>query len=267
MWLATRIAEAGISKLVDRGIDSVSGGGLDARLASASNDGAQRIIVQRHNLVGGARPTSDLDIDVRRPAFARPVGHEPVFLTLQQFTDRSGGIVFPMILGETAHMTVPRDDYFIAALVVQLPEQRDELPTLRAVGQARHFVAGNDTTRIEIQVERATIDHLLQLGLFHNNQSVFNLPPPPPRSNAAPGQCNSSTSTVPGQPNSSTTTGSAQADPWNGCRVRLPSGRRCGRLLKDGRGILCDQHSQALEFGHRLTDHLTGLRIVDPPWK
>lgn len=110
----------------------------------------------------GAQGTSDVDIDIRHHVAAH---RAPVILTFQKFGTNSGGATFPMVLGDTAHLTLRRDHYLIAALVVDLPCTPGARPTLQGVGWTREWVADNHVRNVAITTRHPTEELVAELGL------------------------------------------------------------------------------------------------------
>ncbi|GAA4530719.1 hypothetical protein [Amycolatopsis samaneae] len=179
IWLAKRLAEKGFDRIFDRVVD----GQQLAVPPPPSPFAATRFTappVRRHDLtVAGAQGTSDVDIAVRHHLAAQ--GRKPVILTIQKFSDTTNGTPFPMVLGDTAHLTLPRDHYFLTALIVDLPSRRGEMPTLRGVGWAQPYVADNHTAKLTIATQHPTEKLVKKLGLKKTDGgTVFHLPPEPP---------------------------------------------------------------------------------------
>ncbi|GAB1514363.1 hypothetical protein [Actinophytocola sp. KF-1] len=165
IWLARRV--------VDRGFDRIFDATFDARQRQPA------VTPRRHDLsVDGAQGTSDLDVDVRYHHFA---GRMPVILTFQKFGTNSGGTTFPMVLGDTAHLTLRRDHYLVAALVVGLPDQAGAAPTLQGVGWTHEWVADNHVRTVAITTQHPTEQLVSDLGLVKSDGTCpFALAAPPP---------------------------------------------------------------------------------------
>lgn len=161
-WVLERLAGRGLDRLLDNIFDRPRAG-LPAR---------------RHDLsVPGGQYTSDVDITVlHHQAQARV----PAILTFQKFNDTTTGITLPMVLGDTAHVTLPRNHYFITALIIDVPKVRGDLPTLRGLGWSQPYVADNHTARISIATQRPTDALITKIGLRRDDGSVpFILPAAP----------------------------------------------------------------------------------------
>ncbi|MFD9895397.1 hypothetical protein ACFWY9_39155 [Amycolatopsis sp. NPDC059027] len=174
IWLAQRLAEKGFDRIFDRVVDG-------PRIAApAPAPFAAPPPVRRHDLtVAGAQGTSDVDFAVRHHLLAQ--GRKPIILTFQKFNDTTTGTTFPMVLGDTAHVTLPRDHYFVTALIIDLPGKRGAMPTLRGVGWAQPYVADNHTAKITIGTQHPTEKLVKKLGLKKSDGGeVFHLPPEPP---------------------------------------------------------------------------------------
>lgn len=148
--LVGRIAEKGADRVVDR---------LDDRWRRKPVDVPEPT---RHRL---GDVTSDVDIVVRHV----PPSGQRVLLTFQVTPlagERTSGVIVPMLLDEAAHLTLPRGDYLIGALVLDPPAAFGGKPLLRGVGGIQHFVAGNQTDRLTIPTAAPTTDLLKKLGLL-----------------------------------------------------------------------------------------------------
>ncbi|MFE0026492.1 hypothetical protein [Amycolatopsis sp. NPDC059021] len=178
IWLAQRLAEKGFDRIFDRVVDG-------PRIAAPPPFAAPPQPVRRHDLtVAGAQATSDVDFAVRHHLLAQ--GRKPVILTFQKFNDTTTGTTLPMVLGDTAHVTLPRDHYFVTALIIDLPGKRGAMPTLRGVGWAQPYVADNHTAKITIGSRHPTEKLVKKLGLkTSDGNAVFHLPPEPPAVAAA----------------------------------------------------------------------------------
>ncbi|WP_372670585.1 hypothetical protein [Amycolatopsis kentuckyensis] len=148
--LVGRIAEKGADRVVDR---------LDDRWRRKTVDVPKPT---RHRL---GDVTSDVDIVVRHV----PASGQRVLLTFQVTPlagERTSGVIVPMLLDEAAHLTLPRGDYLIGALVFDPPAAFGGKPLLRGVGGIQHFVAGNRTDQLTIETAAPTTDLLEKLGLL-----------------------------------------------------------------------------------------------------
>ncbi|MFD8496260.1 hypothetical protein [Amycolatopsis sp. NPDC059657] len=165
IWLLDRIAGRGVDWLFDNAV----GRGRGALSAPQ---------VKRHDLTSpGAQATSDVDFTVRHHLAQT---RSPVILTFQKFSDKSTGITLPMVLGDTAHVTLPRNHYFVTALIVDLPKNSGDLPTLRGLGWAQPFIADNHTAKITIATQQPTDALVTKIGLKQQDGATpFLLPAPP----------------------------------------------------------------------------------------
>jgi hypothetical protein len=139
---------------------------------------------RRHDLtVAGAQGTSDVDFTVRHHLARTRV---PVILTFQKFGDPSTGTTLPMVLGDTAQLTLPRNHYLVTALIIDLPTTPGAKPTLRGLGWVQPWVADNHTAAITIATAHPTDELVEKIGLKKPDGSMlFAIPPaPPPRTSA-----------------------------------------------------------------------------------
>ncbi len=179
-WVGQKAADVFVTRFVEKGVD---------RLVDRHDRWRKTVVVPeppasttRHRL---GEVTSDVDIVVRH---ASP-STQRVLLTFQLTPlagERTSGVIVPMLLGETAHLTLPRGDYLIGALVVDPPATFGGKPVLRGVGGIQHFVAGNRTDQLTIQTAGPTTDLLKKLGLLlPDGSGPFQTPLPtattPPR--------------------------------------------------------------------------------------
>jgi hypothetical protein len=165
LWLGGEIVAGGFGRVLDRAYTVVRG----------SDHSSSR----RYDLSGGAELTSDVDIAVRyhggRP---RPL---PVILTFQAVNDRDRGQQFPMVLTETAYVTLRRGEHLIIALVLRLATQHGVQPELHGIGWVRHWVAGNAAERITIAATAPTERLVSALGLVGSGGApLFTLAVPEP---------------------------------------------------------------------------------------
>lgn len=237
-WLAARAVEAGIDKVADRLIER-------AALKPTTPQ------VRRHDLSrAGARATSDVDVMVR--FHQTSIGRTPVILTFQKFGTQTDGLVFPMVLGDTAHLTLPRDHYLAAALVVALPTTPGSKPTLRGVGWSQPWIADNHTVRLTIDTQRPTKELAKQLGLIKpEGGMLFRIAPEQPvrRARVQPLQRPVRRQLTTGRPE------------LLKCRAQanmLLLGRCEQPAVRDR---LCGKHWQLARSGY-VRDFLTGERIV-----
>ncbi|WP_326955253.1 hypothetical protein [Amycolatopsis sp. NBC_01286] len=170
VWLGQAAAAAVVGRLAERAVDRAF-------------DGSRRAVTlpdPRRHRIGDV--TSDVDIVVRHV----PAGRRPVLLAFQTAPAGTAGephgVTVPMLLGETAHLTLARDDYLISALVLDAPAQLGGNPVLHGVGWVRHWVASNRTDQLSITTEAPTKELLERLGLRRpDGTSPFELPPRPDR--------------------------------------------------------------------------------------
>ncbi|QFU90308.1 hypothetical protein [Amycolatopsis sp. YIM 10] len=269
VWLGQIIAARGIERLMDTAVDKF--GDRQAGAAPAAP-------IRRHDLTApGAQVSSDLDITVRHH---RPGFRTPVILTVQKFGDRTSGTTLPMVLGDTAHLTLPRAHYLFAALVIDLPRHHGDKPTLRGLGWASLWLAANAATPLTIGTQHPTAELVDEIGLKqHDGSLVFTLPPAQPEaprlSPRAPGFAPRAVPPTPTteffqqlfdqqpahtpryQPRQS-----RQVDSTH-CRARAWVGdKQCAFLpAEDG---LCRIHRQQAGAGRDVLDHRTGQPIILP---
>lgn len=259
VWLSERLAGRGVDRLFDSAFDR-------PRLSVTQ--------AKRHDLsVAGAQATSDVDLTVRHHLARTRV---PVILTFQKFGDRSTGTTFPMVLGDTAQVTLPRDHYFITALIVDLPTTQMAKPTLRGLGWAQPWVAGNHTATITIATQHPTDELVEKIGLKKPDGSVLFTLPPAPSPQTWPNTTTPSlrTSIGPTWPASDTwgepsalrppprkifPLAETNSDPAM-CRARaLIGSKQCMHPADQDR--LCVFHRNMLKSGSDVRDHVTGKRI------
>jgi hypothetical protein len=175
LWLGDRLGGRAVDKLFDSAFDQPAGNARPELPA---------VRARRHDLtVAGAQGTSDVDITVRHHLARTRV---PVILTFQKFQDSSTGTTFLMVLGDTAQVTLPRNDYLVTALIIDPPPTAAAKPTLHGLGWVRRWVAGNDTEKITITTAHPTDELVEKIGLKKPDGSLlFTIPPkPPPRTSA-----------------------------------------------------------------------------------
>lgn len=170
VWLAKEIASRGIGLLFDRAAGTA--------VATVSPAAPGLPAVRRYDLSGGAAVTSDADVTVR---FTAGAGQRlPVVLAVQDAAERTGD-PFPMVLTDTAHLTLRRGAYLMTALVLRLPEEAGALPVLRGVGWQRPWIAGNAVERVGITTSAPTKKMVRKLGLVGpDGAALFTLAPPEP---------------------------------------------------------------------------------------
>jgi len=170
VWLGQVAGAAIVGRLAERAVDRA----LDGPRQTVALPGTS----PRH-LLGNV--TSDLDIVVRHT----PAGPQAVLLAFQTAPEQAvagtpHGVTVPMVLGETAHLTLPRDHYLISALVLDPPARLGGKPVLHGVGWVLHWVASNTTRRITITTTTPTKELLVELGLqSKEGTSPFTLLPAP----------------------------------------------------------------------------------------
>lgn len=263
-----------VQRLLDKGFDRIFDAFDSPKQAPSPFQPAQAPMVapQRHDLsVDGAQGTSDVDIDVRHHPHAL---RAPVILTFQKFGTTSGGATFPMELGDTAHLTLRRDHYLIAALVMALPRTAGAKPTLRGVGWTQEWVAANQVRKVAIATQHPTAELVTELGLTKSDGSCPFILPPAPTRTAAP---NLTANAVrwkfdkenPFDKPRLTDARSPQTPlaRFGGgrfsaltCRARtgLPN-ERCTSLVHADK--LCLEHWRSVRNGHPLHDFQTGERL------
>jgi hypothetical protein len=174
------------------------------------------------------------------------------------------GVTVPMVLGETAHLTLPRDDYLISALVLDPPAELGGKPVLHGVGWVRHWVASSGTDRLTIATEAPTKKLLRKLGLqAPDGTSPFELPSP---GTAAP-QPLPATGTLARLPAGNAVNVNRFLGPTSSrrqCRAALSRfGARCtfpGAMFSQNG--LCLSHSNAVKRGETVYEWDTRQRIV-----
>ncbi|WP_103350150.1 hypothetical protein [Amycolatopsis sp. CA-128772] len=168
IWLGQAAGAAIVGRLAERGVDRLLDGPRQVVRPPAAEP-------RRHRL---GDVTSDLDITVRHLA----AGRRAVLLAFQTAPrdgERTAGVTVPMVLGETAHLTLPRDDYLISALVLDPPAELGGKPVLHGVGWVRHWVASTGTDRLTIASQAPTQQLLEKLGLRSaDGTSPFEIAPP-----------------------------------------------------------------------------------------
>lgn len=254
VWLGQAAAAAVVGRLAERAVDRA----LDGPRRFVQPPLPPRAEPRRHRL---GDVTSDVDITVR----FTPAGRRPVLLAFQTAPregERTQGVTVPMVLGETAHLTLPRDDYLISALVLDPPAEFGGKPVLHGVGWTRRWVASTGTDRLAITAEAPTKKLLRKLGLqAPDGTSPFVLAPKPA---TAPRQLPSPPAARP-----SPRFAGAQAGNWlaaldnRPCQAALSRfGGACpNRAVIVSRNSLCRAHEDALKRGQPVYDRLSGRRI------
>ncbi len=164
-----------------------------------------------------------------------------------------------MLLGETAHLTLPRDDYLISALVLDPPAELGGKPVL-------HWVASSGTDRLTIATGTPTESLLRKLGLqAPDGTGPFELPPP---ATAAPRPL-PATGTVAliaarNAANANRFTPLEALSDQRKCRAaRSEFGRRCAFSVGVfGENGLCQKHSHAVTRGEAEYDWSTRRLIT-----
>ncbi|MGC7101669.1 hypothetical protein ACPZ19_43935 [Amycolatopsis lurida] len=272
VWLSQIIAARGIERLMDAAINNFDNSGDRQAWAAPAAP------VRRHDLTApGAQVSSDVDITVRhhRPAF-----RTPAILTVQKFGDRTTGATLPMVLGDTAHLTLPRAHYLIAALVFDLPKHHGDKPALRGLGWAPLWLAANATTSLAIDTKHPTAELVDEIGLKQQDGTLaFTLPPARPEApRLSPRVSGFAPRAVPPTPTTQffqqlfdqqpartpryPPTRSQQVDATH-CRARAWVGdKQCAFFVfEDG---LCRIHRQQASAGRSVLDHRTGQPIILP---
>lgn len=251
VWLSERLAGRGVDWFFDSAFDR-------PRLSVTQ--------AKRHDLtVAGAQATSDVDFTVRHHLARTRV---PVILTFQKFGDRSTGTTFPMVLGDTAQVTLPRDHYFVTALIVDLPTTQTAKPTLRGLGWAQPWVAGNHTATITIATQHPTDELVEKIGLKKPDGSVLFTLPPAPSPQTWPNTTTPSLRTSIGpteqnvlmpRPRKIFPLAETSSEPAQ-CRARALLGdKQCPFPADQDR--LCLLHRNMLNSGGDVRDNFTGKRI------
>ncbi|SEF35627.1 hypothetical protein SAMN05421837_108219 [Amycolatopsis pretoriensis] len=261
-WAGQKAADVFIGRLAEKGAD---------RLVDRFDDRRRKTVVvpeppdapPRHRL---GDVTSDIDIVVRH----LPSSGQRVLLTFQATPlagERTSGVIVPMLLGEAAHLTLPRGDYLIGALVLDPPPNSGGKPVLRGVGGVRHWVASNRTEQLTIRTAAPTPDLLGQLGLLRpDGAGPFQIAPQKPVT--APRQLPE----VPGiqarldaaakvGAHAKALAQAASAGEAQRCRAATADlGPRC--TVRAGANGLCPFHSAALKLGETLYDWSSGKPIA-----
>ncbi|MFE3798050.1 hypothetical protein KHQ06_31660 [Nocardia tengchongensis] len=141
-------------------------------------------VIRRRDYSDGYGAISDANISVAHHLAG--VRKAPTFLILEKFNRSGDGFVVPMLQGETAFLTLARDHYSIAALIVDLPRIRGGKPTLRGLGWADEFIASDNATVLRIPTKHPTIKLVQSVGLSGSDGTVPFLLPPPPVAKALP---------------------------------------------------------------------------------
>ena len=257
IWLGQVAGAAIVGRLAERAVGRV----LDEpRQTVALPDASPR----RHLL---GNETSDLDIVVQHT----PAGPRAVLLAFQTAPDRAvdgtpSGVTVPMVFGETAHLTLPRDHYLISALVLDPPARLGGKPVLHGVGWMLHWVASNTTRRLTITTTAPTKELLVELGLqsqegtgpFTLLPAVTTTPrqnprPPGPAALIAPGP----------SPEPKFLLFEAEQEYDERCRAQArPFNRRCtGVVSAFSDNGLCRDHDRKWERGAPVFDWTTRQRI------
>ncbi|MEV6620604.1 hypothetical protein AB0M83_07045 [Amycolatopsis sp. NPDC051106] len=252
IWLGQTVGAAIVGRLAERAVDHVLGEARQSVMLPGTPP-------RRHRL---GEETSDIDIVVHHT----PAGRRPVLLAFQTAPDRapvgapSYGVTVPMVLGETAHLTLPRDYYLISALVLDPPAKLGGKPVLHGIGWIYHWAASTTTSELEIRTTVPTKKLLVELGLrSKDGTSPFKLPrsvaAPPrqlPRAASAPAP------TLPSTPPSETELASLRAEEEHNrqCRARaFPYSHRCTDVVGAfGGNGLCLDHRRAWEQGDTVFD-------------
>ncbi|OXM59214.1 hypothetical protein CF165_48845 [Amycolatopsis vastitatis] len=246
---------AAAGRLAERGVDRL----LDGR--------RQTVVVpeppKRHRL---GDVTSDVDIVVRH----RPAGQQVVLLVFQtasgwEQTEMPQGATVLMKLGETAHLTLPRDHYVISALVFEPPAKGGGKPVLHGIGRLPKWVLSNTTEQLAITTNPPSEKTLRKLGLLKpDGTSPFELPPAQPA--APPKQLPSAPPAArPSPPSARRPAGTRPLEALNDrpCQAALSrSGAPCpDRAVIVSRNSLCRAHEDALKQGWAVYDRSSGQQI------
>ncbi len=269
-WVGQKTAEAVIGQLAERGVERFSARQRQTVVPEAA------AAPTRHRL---GDVTSDVDIVVQH----RPATRQPVLLTFQATPldgERTSGVTVPMVLGETAHLTLPRADYLISALVLDPLANIGDKPVLRAVGGIRHYLASTRTEQLTIVTGAPTATLLTTLGLLKpDGTGPFRpaLPPapaPPPRPPSVP-DWRASLETMARQNARLQALTRAMGDILDApaqakapeaaqCRAAASDfGPRCtSRIGRTGEHGLCLFHNSALKLGATVYDWVSGKPIT-----
>lgn len=279
IWLFQRLLDKGF----DRVFDSVFDPPPQPYRAIAQ---PVMVTARRHDLSTGGQGTSDLDVVVRHHLAQTRV---PVLLTFQKFGTDTGGTTFPMVLGDTASLTLRRDHYAITALIVDLPRTPGAKPTLRGVGWSTQWVADNHVKKVTLNTQHPTKELVKKLGLMAEDGTCpFILPAAPPKAlpaAAPPGSPDFIQNVLsqhlrdarqtardnvllprkPATPPKFVTPAPAATDFskfafTQTCRARVGVlGGQCRLLVRQGK--LCIKHTRQVDDGLMVYDFQTGERI------
>ncbi len=263
VWLVQRLLDKGFDRIFDA---------LDAPKQNAVSPFQPMVATRRHDLsVEGAQGTSDLDVDVRAHLLWK---RSPVILTFQKFGTTSGGATLPMVLGDTAHLTLRRDHYLIAALVVALPNAAGAKPTLRGVGWSHEWVADNHVRQVTITTRQPTTELVRELGLTKSDGSCPFILAPPPAATPGPAIADAPVwRRQQGEPARTFFQQAKQSSAWSAPRHRIPNvargatcrartgmpNERCGSAVHADK--LCRTHWNQVRNGHPVHDFETGWRL------
>ncbi|MGW4354324.1 hypothetical protein ACWELJ_19790 [Nocardia sp. NPDC004582] len=175
---------AAMQKAIEIGMDRLAGAFSAPPPPQVILTPAPKPVIRRHDYSDGYGALSDANITVAHHLSG--VYRAPTFLILEKFNHPGDGFVVPMIQGETAFLTVSRDHYSIAALIVDLPRTRGAKPTLRGLGASDEFIASNTPTALHIPTEHPTQNLVRQVGLLDSTGNLPFLLPPPPAPRALP---------------------------------------------------------------------------------
>ena len=266
---------ASLGFLVVQGVITAAAGRLAERGVDRLLDGRRQPVVvpeppKRHRL---GNVTSDVDIVVRH----RPAGRRAVLLAFQtatgwEETEVPQGATVPMLLGETAHLTLLRDDYVISALVLEPAVKVGGKPVLHGIGRIRHWVASNATEQLAITTNPPSPKTLKKLGLLKpDGTSPFELPPAQPA--APPKQVTGAPAGVDlaglftGPVLARIIEANASVPPFTArpqCRAATSRfGSRCStRIGHSTPNGLCQRHGTALNRGETVYDWSTRRKIT-----
>jgi len=268
IWLAKEVGSRGIGMIFDE---------FDGPAPVLEQQGAGLPPIKRYDLSGGARLTSDADVTVQYVA-SLTMTRLPVVLTFQDADGSGKGEPFPMVLTDTAHVTLRRGHYLITALVLRLPTESGVKPTLRAIGWQRPWIAGNSAEQLKITTSAPTAKLVKELGLVGSDgKPLFTLPPKNPpralpsgslgaggtggaaRARVTPLRSESLRRALADRP-------SRQSPPPLGsrekCKAKARSGQHVQRCVFTATaGGLCLMHNSQLRSGRAVYWFDTGLRI------
>ncbi|MBN6039714.1 hypothetical protein [Amycolatopsis sp. 195334CR] len=272
VWLGQLIVARGVERVMDAAIENFGDRPAEPAAVPVA-------AVRRHDLTApGAQASSDVDIT---PRYHRQSGHRtPAILTVQKFGDSTTGTTVPMVLGDTAHLTLVRGHYLVTALVLDLPRHRGDKPALRGLGWADLWLAENATTRLTVGTRHPTEELVDEIGLKQQDGTpVFTLPPARPAAPPRPVREQLIARTVPRtwdhQRELDRLRARVRQSPTPPprtppeevarvlCRARAWVGGKQCDLVADEEG-LCRIHREQARSAHHVVDHFTGRPIFLP---